>query len=83
MNCFGLHDPRPAPWALGLRGPLADPAFKFLVQLCQFLDAKVLHPTHSPTAKALGRPMLRDAQGQTTTCGGGVALVSYGPVSGR
>jgi hypothetical protein len=41
MGRFAPHHPRPAPGALGVVSPLADPAFKFLLQLREFLDRKV------------------------------------------
>jgi hypothetical protein len=48
----GVPHPRPVPWALGVMGPLADPSAKFLVQPREFLDRKVLHPTHAPATHA-------------------------------
>ena len=37
MGRVGVPHPRPAPWALGVVSPLADPAVQLLVQLREFL----------------------------------------------
>jgi hypothetical protein len=73
IGCPGRrHQPRPAPCALGVWGPLADPPFYFLVQSCQFLKHKVIDATDPPAGEVLWRPHLLDDRVHTASCRCGV-----------